>query len=469
MGVTFDPERLRQYSDYKNSTFVETPLSIWGLPLHSEMPEYQDLSDVIANAVQGVVPLPSQGVGNLRATNDIGPPLGKPKSSGIVGNPDLVQRHGLCFMKPARGWKFNPRLYRIARNQYSPIEILLGDCISKDNLTDVVPGWLKAGNHTHMGELAKMYYNSFQYNSGANATQRSLSRAMSLVRFWNTQGNGYYTDLCLPVFRTDSVGTFDWKGTGVSTDPINIEDIFKRPSGEYLPLHMFATGAYALKHQNTNQDQEFPYLGGDPNFNYMDHAFVSIQTDVRLTNTTKQTQTYELYLCEPKAVTEMSPMADMDICIQDNMEQNPTYDYSTASAYMVGSDPSKFQVWRKKWRYKKKVITVVSGSTISVRMRIPLSLIRNEVVRKLRGTLDNSASIPGLTQWLWIRAYGTYGYDTEFHSAGYGRGIIGAQMYQKVRVLYSQPHITKRINIMRVADLITPDELVAQDDTTAVT
>lgn len=395
----------------------------------------------------------------------------------VCGNPDLVQRSLVLHMRPAGGWKFKSSTYRDARRYFSPLILKLGDCMTTDltELNTTPPGWLTSGAFaTDNADFFRMWHSSQTLAKAAGTKDATLRL---------TGSSNMYSDFCIPVFPLDG-GAVNLEGQTVSQAPITINKIFERPSndgsngGHYNhALNQWGAGPYYLDADGMSGTDMMPVPNGaggtlessEHKRFATNHAFVSLQTEFRIYNSRETAMTYDLYVCSPRYMTHQSPLFTYDIAHKLGSETRPSFDKENAAGaasqhLYVGTSPEEYKDFNKVWKYTKKTVVIPSGHCMLVNMRLPMSLVKNEIIQKMVGTSGN-ASIPGLTQWFWVRCYGNLGYDRDAGLGGYSPGTLDIQMYQKVNVLYSIPHINKKINIVRVsAAAVTADERLAQDD-----
>lgn len=194
-------------------------------------------------------------------------------------------------------------------------------------------------------------------------------------------------------------------------------------------------------------------------------CYVNCQFELRLYNPGTTSMTFEVYACKPREVTRNSPLYDVQACHEALIEESGSYDVDARAWKFIGRSPNDYTVFRKMWKTQKRTFVVVPGSMVTVRVGVPMSRVQYSMLKKL----ENGAtfcSAPGLTQWLWVRAYGCFGGDTTTGMIATAQPVYWCQLWQNVNVLQGVPEVKKRLDVrnFNTASSINIDEKLAQDD-----
>lgn len=405
----------------------------------------------------------------VQHTLNFGGVFSAPSSSKIVGDPQLVSKHGAVYFPSLKGWSFNPKRYRYLRGLYSPVTVMVGDTLTTQAATVDLPGW------------------KYDTTSGNTAVIKNRMFLSNLVSFQKSVAQGYsaaqliggainrYADLCLPLFPCFSYGELEVgppNATYSNHKPIGVLDVWSQlkndatTTGSYYdhPLKTLGGWPYMMENPPTSATEAID--GGIPsNTEDQAEAYVSVQFEIRLCNDDNVSQTYELYQCAPKVVTAESPLCTFEAAYLSRAEEHSALDTDTLQWTTVGRSPNEFTHFKKIWRTRKRVVTVAPGHIVTVRLGVRLSKVKYDLLRKLQA--DNTfCSLPGLTQWLYIRAYGCFGLDSSTGIMGTARGRCCVQMYQKCFIVNSIPLVKKKLDLTTQykSTFVTIDEKLLQDD-----
>lgn len=400
-------------------------------------------------------------------------PLVRPQLVKIVGNPDLMQRNGSIVFRAVKGWGYDKRKLRWCKNFFSPLIVKQGDLLTTDAADNIAPSCVVSGATTDMTTHFNRWVNTdLLAGSGITKGDATVQASLSVQGL----GSDRYAEICIPVLPITSYGGIDLKPSGensaVST-PIGGLDVFAEfKDGStttggiygYTP-GMTAGGAYSFKVPSTTGGITNAAESAPSGSTEIDETYIWMHTDFYIYNNNSKTMTYELYQCQPRMVTRNSPLFDLTLVSKDIAVENNTYEVGIEGNPFsrVGRDPREFRLFNERWRVTKRVVDVVPGSHVKVSMYTPLSLLKYEILKKLLNG-DSFVSAPGLTQWLWVRAYGPRGFDTETTCGGTARGQFYIQMYQKTGFLAGFPKITKKIYLQKYLNDCDPDEKLQQDD-----
>lgn len=396
--------------------------------------------------------------------------LGKRKVSLVVGNRDAIPEE--CAINfNVRGWKINKRDWRYTRMNYSPIEMVIGNLLTTRNAGtggSDPPTWITTTSTGAQSDDGN-YFNGVVY-IGKLA---NIARATLQIK---GQGSDSYADFCVPVVPLNSYGERDIAAVSDNPQPFGALDLFRQfrdgttVSGGMYDISMAQAGAnpYALYKSGVAEP------GGDLGPTASDvlqdstimRGFMKVLTEFVIVNNSAQTMHYEINQVIPKAVHRTSPLSDLIFSYTANMQEREAFDTDGFGFVRLEKSPEDYIHWRKKWRFHRRRVVCAPGQVVRVRMYTPLSQVSRDTCLGLLGGETNTVSVPGLTQWLWVRAHGITGCDAGSHKVGVGQGQFVITMHQKVTAWYCKPHIKKMLNLVDkpFTEVITPDERQAIDD-----
>lgn len=395
----------------------------------------------------------------------------------IVGDAGMLQKSCVVYMKSNAGWKFRPETYRNARRMYSPIVLKIGDCLSDDvENTNSVPSWINTAGQDPKDMTLSSHFRMWHTASivGGTAPTRSLGKRTT---FKMAGKSNNYCDLCLPILPCSNFSRLNIEGNLLTDHPLCIENIFSKVGQDgavgvgqlEYNLAEWAGGPHFL--DTFPMETDVQIKGDRFGSGYDSNCFMTLESEFRIFNSSSKACNYEVYMCYPKTVSDHSPLYSFDEAYKVSAETKTSMDgliFGTADLMhkSVGYTPTSLKDFNNLWRVQKKNFCVAGGHAIVVKHRVPLSLLRSDIIAKMKAQQTN-CNIPGLTSWFWVRAYGNFGWDAATGVGGYGPGNINIQMYQKIKVLKSLVQLTKRVDTTCLPNFdITPDETLANENNT---
>lgn len=398
--------------------------------------------------------------------------LGKAQAVRVIGDPDLHMRHGVVRFPAVSGWSFDRRKYADQRRRFTPLTLTQGDFCTTKDLNTTAPTWLVAGSTSDQG-----VNHNRSYHSDMVTVAKAAGTAYSTLSVTGKYVN-YYADICIPLMPATSYGDIAIGANEANQVPFGANDLWSQfkngavtTGGRYdNSVVEFAAAPYALEYDAAPVPDQYMRPVENTNADENVEGYLSAEFEIRICNQYTTAQTFEIMQCLPRQVTRNSPIYDAQTCEDALIESNGNLDYTGPTYYRVGQSPLMYAAFREKWKLRKKTVTIVPGSVCVVKMRLPLSLIKRTMLKKLQNGLS-FVSCPGLTQWLWIRCSGCYGADTTTGIMGTQQGQFWIQYFSKNHMLYSIPTIRKTIDCVRIPipATVNIDEKLAQNDTNAAT
>lgn len=401
----------------------------------------------------------------------------------VVGNPDDCKEDGFVRFPAVSGWKFDGRDWRYSRINYSPLTITQGDLFATSSTSSGSPNdWCNIyGSSVHSGDTAGRY--NF-FNNLCSFGKQVVTTSPDVFAAWGANecistGSDYYADLCIPVFPIHAYGRIDVGSTN-SNLPFGALDCFEKfkdgatTSGSMFDYTVEQMGAnpYSLYMNAAAPVYDLGMYGSiTSNNTQIQQCFVMVDTEFILNNSAAQSQTFEIYQCLPRKPTGSSPISDLSASYYNNEETNSGRDATPLGFVRIGEDPRKFHHMRTTWKLNKRVVTLAGGASLKIKMRVPLSKLSYDTLKKLQHGSEAPISSPGLSQWLWIRSYGIHGFDPDSKLMGHNGSRYAISMYQKVKVWHCKPRISKRLDLVNYGTsssvaLSADEQNAVQDNTT---
>lgn len=422
---------------------------------------------------------------------DIGGPLSKPNWYRIVGDGELVKRDGILRLTPLRGKGFSRGEWLRSKRDYSPLTLVLGDLLSTGAAAVTPPTWFEKKDDWKQYNLQDPATNLHWY-SNVTTVGKHLATPYSATTVTAT-GSDCYSDICIPIFPCIKYGEVDVGGAGGADHPVGLLDIFgefwnssgAQTSGYLYDTTLAEAGANPFELQQAFSRGSGAGTAAEPSSDFgprftttsesgkTHEAFVMGQVEIVINNIEGQTQTFEIYDCRPRGNQFTTPLQDLVTCAYSRQEDHDVWNADVYSGLRVGSSPLRYKGMRDRWIMRRRIVKVTSSSSLKVVCTLPLSKLSLTELLGHRMGVTGDVSIPGLSQFVWIRAHGIHGFDVNLGMMGNNGSRYSIQMFQRLKLWYCKPKISKYIDLRYFGSTpiagtkLDADENLAKDDATA--
>lgn len=429
-----NPRRPPNYSEYP------TPLNLGS--------QFKNASDTMS--FRKTVPMETQDVAMGEETVGVCQVGRKIKIIGIPEqNPPFVHMN---VKHPPRLWLCNYKKFNLSRVLYHPIEWLIGDVLGQ-------PASGPAYNNHTAGPIgdsvtgAGMNYDSNQITIG-NTTANTTVQVKGV-------NINQYSDFCyevLPYTYPNSNTTASGKGLG-------FQDLFK-----YNPFYVYSGGFEDNTTMNMlnmglnpgviatnevinaanapNTDEE----GGFATFCGLNHIFLKHAVECRIHNTSNMQTNFEVYFCQAKSETNVSPLAAFQgACSHETTTKAPSALTGIvtgrlgSACYDFGHTPTQFIEFNEQFDvFDKKVFSLGASATCSLHVKLPWQQVSQSKVNNI--AYGQPYGRIG-TYWIWVRAACKPQFDATENIFGSPRPTYCIQHYEKFLTMPMKTPVAGKLDL----------------------